>query len=87
MDHHKLPERSVKTEEETPAFISLSSLEGPARQGKEFTLTSPTQSLLPHLQGFFLWVTKQGTLDETARERAVQIDEHRFVTIRSHCHK
>jgi len=30
--------------------------------------SSPQQSLLPHLQGFFLLVTKQGTLDETAQE-------------------
>ena len=36
------------------------------------TLTSSPQSLLPHLQGFFLLVTK--TLDETAQERAVHIE-------------
>jgi len=52
----------VKTGEKTPAFIRLSSLEGPARQGKPFTLTSPTQSLLPHPQGFFLWVQNKATL-------------------------
>lgn len=75
------------SEEKAPSFISLSSLEGPARQGKRFTLTSTcsTQSLLPHLQGFFLWVTKQGTLDGRNGMRKssthYHIDEPCFVAI------
>ena len=72
----------MKTGEKTPAFIRLSSLEGPARQGKPFTLTSPTQSSSPSARILPLG-TKQGNLDETARERPVHIDEHCFVTIRS----